>query len=108
MAAHLDLDGLGQQCCAQRALLGQAQQPVDADLPVKGECCQGVGARQALVAGGEELGKRRAVEPDPPGERRLGQPAPGHGLGQPAPENLQQIAPIGSLIHVVFCHQSGG
>ncbi len=107
MAAHLDLDGLGQQGGAQGALLGQTQQPVDADLSVESQGCQGVGARQALVAGGEELGEGRTIEPDPPGQRGLSESAPGHGLGQPAPEHLQQIAPIWPLTHAVLCHRSG-
>ena len=49
LAALLDLDGLGQKGGAERALLGETQEPVDADLLVEGERCQGVGPGQALV-----------------------------------------------------------
>ncbi len=77
VAAHLDLDGLGQQGGAQGAFLGQAQQPVDADLPVESKRGQGVGARQALVAGGQELGEGRAIEPDAPGQAPPGSARPG-------------------------------
>src|ERR1044071_9520404 len=94
MAARFELHRAGKQGSAERALLRQAQEPVDADFLTGRERAQRIGAGKPLVGGRKELRQGRAVDAYTPGERRLSQPLPGHGFRQPVPKYLEKFAPL--------------
>ena len=90
----LDRRLLDQDVAAHAVLVAEAEQPVDADRRRLADRDQGLQPRQAVAAGGQELGKGRAVEPDGGGEHALAHAGARHGLRQPGTKAFQEPAPI--------------